>query len=218
MTNRKSLALATLFTLGCASAPPPQATIEPPAPDSPAGRAAAAEDTGFVLSRNPQGKKPVEQAPVHINEQWWGFRAEFLKTTPDKVKERDADVSERQAPDAFWDLQTSIETVSIWGTFCNECHGGRRRVDDALKMPVPTAGWGKGEGLFFGARRPYSEIFRIVSNGKIEKESSRWKMPAWKGRLSKEQIWALIYFIEFQSGGIEGRFPPSLYPRGQTVE
>ena len=38
-------------------------------------------------------------------------------------------------------------------------------------------------------------------------------MPAWRGKLSKEQIWALIYFVEYQSGGIEGRFPPSLYPR-----
>ena len=35
-------------------------------------------------------------------------------------------------------------------------------------------------------------------------------MPAWRGKLSKEQIWALIYFVEYQSGGIEGRFPPSL--------
>ena len=30
---------------------------------------------------------------------------------------------------------------------------------------------------------------------------------------TREQIWALLYFLEFQSGGIEGRFPPSLYPR-----
>jgi hypothetical protein len=29
---------------------------------------------------------------------------------------------------------------------------------------------------------------------------------------------ALLYFIEYQSGGIEGRFPPSLYPRRDTVE
>ena len=57
------------------------------------------------------------------------------------------------------------------------------------------------------------EIFRTIYNGKIEKEGNRWKMPAWRGKLSKEQIWALIYFVEFQSGGIEGRFPPSLYPR-----
>jgi hypothetical protein len=26
-------------------------------------------------------------------------------------------------------------------------------------------------------------------------------------------IWALLYFLEYQSGGIEGRFPPSLYPK-----
>jgi hypothetical protein len=200
---------------GCASAPPPQA-IEPAAQETPGGSGAAGapkEDTGFVLSRSPAAKKPVDHGPVHINEQWWAFRAEFLKISEQKVRERDAEVSERQAPADFWDLQTAIETVSIWGTFCNECHGGRRRTDDALKMPAPAANWGRGEGLFFGARRPYPEIFRIVSNGKIEKESSRWKMPAWKGKLSREQIWALIYFIEYQSGGIEGRFPPSLYPR-----
>jgi mono/diheme cytochrome c family protein len=210
-----ALALAPLGLSCASSAPPPATTIEPPAPGS---QPAPKDDSTFVLSRTPAKKAAEPNAPVHINEQWWGFRAEFLKTTEAKVKERDADVSERQAPTEFWDLQTSIETVSIWGTFCNECHGGRRRTDDALKMPPPTANWGRGEGLFFGARRPYSEIFKVISNGKIEKESSRWKMPAWKGRLSKEQIWALIYFIEFQSGGIEGRFPPSLYPRGQNVE
>jgi hypothetical protein len=32
---------------------------------------------------------------------------------------------------------------------------------------------------------------------------------AWRGRLAREQIWAILYFLEFQSGGIEGRFPPS---------
>ena len=31
--------------------------------------------------------------------------------------------------------------------------------------------------------------------------------------VAKEEIWAILYFLEFQSGGIEGRFPPSLYPR-----
>lgn len=217
-----ALALALAFgaaALGCASAPPPQA-IEPPAQDGSGSAAGTKEDQGFVLSRTPAARasKPVDHGPVHVNEQWWPFRAEFLKTSEQRAKDRDAEISEKQAPADFWDLQSAIETVSIWGTFCNECHGGRRRTDDALKMPAPTANWGRGEGLFFGARRPYAEIFKIVSNGKIEKESSRWKMPAWKGKLSREQIWALIYFIEYQSGGIEGRFPPSLFPRGDSVE
>jgi hypothetical protein len=189
---------------GCATTPPAaDKTIEP----------SATEDSAFVLSRNPVAPKSAERVPVHVGDQWWAFRADFLKVNEDKARDRDGDISEKQAPSGFWDLQTSVETISIWTTFCNECHGGRRKMEDVIKMPAPTATWGKGEGLFFGIRRPYADIFKTIYNGKIEKEGNRWKMPAWRGKLSKEQIWALIYFVEYQSGGIEGRFPPSLMPR-----
>ena len=191
-------------TSGCATAPAAsEKTIEP----------TATEDSAFVLSRNPVAPKAAERVPVHVGDQWWAFRADFLKVNEDKARDRDGDISEKQAPAGFWDLQTSVETISIWTTFCNECHGGRRKMEDVIKMPAPSAAWGKGEGLFFGIRRPYADIFRTIYNGKIEKEGNRWKMPAWRGKLSKEQIWALIYFVEYQSGGIEGRFPPSLMPR-----
>lgn len=193
-----------LFASACASAPATvEKTIEP----------TVGEDSAFVLSRNPVGAKPAERAPVHVGDAWWSFRAEFLKTNEGRVRDRDGDISEKQAPGEFWDQQTAVETISVWTTFCNECHGGRRRMEDVMKMPAPTPGWGRGDGLFFGIRRPYADIFRTIYNGKIEKEGNRWKMPAWRGKLSKEQIWALIYFVEYQSGGIEGRFPPSLYPR-----
>jgi mono/diheme cytochrome c family protein len=202
---RRYLIALPFFTTACASsAPPATQTIEPP----------ASSDSAFVLSRNPAGvAKPVEQAPVHVGDSWFPFRAEFLKAAEPQVREREEAISEKQAPQDFWDRQTAVETISIWSVFCNECHGGRRKMEDVVKMPSPTPTWGRGEGLFFGARRPYADIFRTISNGKIEKEGNRWKMPAWKGKLSKEQIWSLIYFVEYQSGGIEGRFPPSLYPR-----
>ena len=78
-------------------------------------------------------------------------------------------------------------------------------------MPRADRDLGQGRRACSSAsRRPYAEIFKTIYNGKIEKEGNRWKMPAWRGKLSKEQIWALIYFVEYQSGGIEGRFPPSL--------
>jgi mono/diheme cytochrome c family protein len=203
---RRHLTALAFTATACASSPPPPAqTIEPP----------ASADSTFVLSRNPTGvAKPVEQAPVHVGDTWWPFRAEFLKLGEPQVREREEAISEKQAPQDFWDKQTGVETIAIWSVFCNECHGGRRKMEDVVKMPVPSPTWGRGEGLFFGARRPYADIFRTISNGKIEKEGNRWKMPAWKGKLSKEQIWSLIYFVEYQSGGIEGRFPPSLYPRG----
>jgi mono/diheme cytochrome c family protein len=204
-------AVATVF--GCASTAPAEKTIEP--------AAAPATDTSFVLSRDPSPARKPEPAnadQVHVGDLWWPFRGSYLKVGEAGARARDQEISEKQAPNGFWDEQTALETIFIWGTFCNECHGGRRRMEDVVKMPGPAANWGRGEGLFFGIRRPYAEIFRTVSNGKIEREGNRWKMPAWRGKLSKEQIWALIYFIEFQSGGIEGRFPPSLYPRGETAD
>ncbi len=218
MTNVHSNARLWRYTVcavmasACASAPQVEKTIEPP----------VAPDTEFVLSRAPAqaAARPAEPPPglVHVADTWWPFRADYLKVSEPRARDRDNDMSEKQAPSSFWDEQTAVETIQIWGSFCNECHGGRRRLEDAVKMPGPAANWGRGEGLFFGVRRPYADIFRTVANGKIEKESARWKMPAWRGKLSKEQIWALIYFIEFQSGGIEGRFPPSLYPRGSNAD
>jgi hypothetical protein len=203
---------ALALSAGCASTTPAERTIEPP----------AVADTAFVLSRDsapPRAKaESADATQVHVGDLWWGFRGNYLKVSESRARDRDAEVSEKQAPSGFWDEQTAVETIYIWGTFCNECHGGRRKMEDVVKMPGPAASWGRGAGLFFGIRRPYADIFRTIANGKIEREGNRWKMPAWRGKLANEQIWALIYFIEYQSGGIEGRFPPSLYPRGETAE
>jgi hypothetical protein len=212
--TRLAVSLAAAAALsGCAATAPAEKTIEP----------TAAPDTSFVLSRDPGPARKVELAnanlgQVHVADLWWPFRGGYLKVGEAAARDRDGEISEKQAPSDFWDEQSAVETIYIWGTFCNECHGGRRRMEDVVKMPGPAASWGRGDGLFFGIRRPYADIFRTISNGKIEKEGNRWKMPAWRGKLAKEQIWALIYFIEYQSGGIEGRFPPSLYPRGETAD
>jgi mono/diheme cytochrome c family protein len=206
----RAIGALVLLAGACASAPPPQEkTIEPP----PSG-----EDDTFVLSRTPARARVQEVVPVHIADAWWGFRSAFLKMSEGKARERDSEIGERQAPEGFWDEQTASETYGLWATFCNECHGGRRKLEDVVRMPAPAAGWGRGDGLFFGARRPYAEIFRTITLGKIEKDGNRYRMPAWKGKLAREQIWALMYFIEYQSGGVEGRFPPSLFPRGEAAD
>jgi mono/diheme cytochrome c family protein len=207
--------------LGCAS-PQPVQTIEPgaaaSAPESatPPGGARATTPEGratFVLSREPAPEeKPPSEDSLHIGEKWWRFRGNFLKLGEAGVRERDAAVSTKQAPAGFWDPQTALETVQIWSGLCNQCHGGRRNQQDSISMPVPPPSWGQGEGLFFGNRRLYAEVFATVSNGG-PKHEGKVAMPAWKTVLAREQIWALLYFLEYQSGGIEGRFPPSLYPR-----
>jgi mono/diheme cytochrome c family protein len=210
-----------LLALSCGTAAPQQVataprTIEPPAA-GPVGQGSAGESE-FVISRSKTagssaGHSADDQPEPHLADDWWRFRADFLRTNIPQVRERDAAFSERQPPPVFWDQQTALEASAVWGALCNECHGGRRRVEDAIKMPPPPAGWGRGEGLFFGVRRPYEVLFNIVYNGGPERNGKRSEMPAWRNRLAKEQIWAILYFLEYQSGGIEGRFPPSLYPR-----
>jgi mono/diheme cytochrome c family protein len=150
-----------------------------------------------------------------VGDKWWRFRAGFLKVTDEQARERDMAVSTKQAPQGFWDPQTAIETVQIWSGLCNQCHGGRRNQQDAVSMPPPPPTWGQGEGLFFGNRRQYADVFNTVTYGG-PKHEGKVAMPSWKTVLAKEEIWALLYFLEYQSGGIEGRFPPSLYPRLQT--
>jgi hypothetical protein len=219
-THRKFVGSLTfvLWATACAGAQQqaaaPSRTIEPTA-----GGAAPATHGGnesdFVISRVRPASGPTleDMPPLHLGDDWWRFRAEFMRGTLGQVKDRDAGISERQAPPVFWDQQTAIEAAAVWGVLCNECHGGRRAVEDAAKMPPPPAGWGRGDGLFFGNRRAYESLFNIVYNGGPERAGKRSEMPPWRGKLAKEQIWAILYFLEYQSGGIEGRFPPSLYPR-----
>lgn len=166
-----------------------------------------------MLSRKPKVEAPVEELPIHPSGAWWPFRADFLKVSEDKARDRDNAMGEQHPPAQFWDQQTARESVALWTAVCNECHGGRRKLEDALRMPAPPPGWGKGDGLFFGNKRPYAEVFGVIYRGGPERNGIKSEMPAWKGKLAREMIWSLLYFLEYQSGGIEGRFPPSLFPR-----
>jgi len=207
MRLRPPRTLVWFLFLGCAA--PQRRTIEPDVP----GENQAAGESDFVLSRRPTGQSGQSLLPVHTGELWWGFRAGFLGISEDEARAREEEISDQQAPAKFWDDQTAVEAVSLWSSLCNECHGGRRRVQDALSMPPPPAGWGRGEGLFFGKRRPYREMFTIVHDGGPPRNGKRSEMPPWRGKISREQIWAVLYFLAYQSGGLEEPSPPSLQPR-----
>jgi hypothetical protein len=176
--------------------------------------AAEPDESQFVYSREPLAERArVAQFPIHIHEAWWAFRARQLRITEAEAQKRDARISDARAPAGFWDSQTALEAVSVWTVLCNECHGGRRSLEDAVEMPAPPPGWGEDSGLFFGNRRTYRQLFNTVHDGGPLKANGRVAMPAWRNILSKEMMWALLYFLEYQSGGVESRFPPSLYPR-----
>jgi mono/diheme cytochrome c family protein len=217
--KKLNIALTALVLAACAGPQQEQSatprTIEPTASGSSQPPEDDSANGDFVLSRKAKKSRPSaeEQATIHLADDWWRFRGEFLRMSVAQAKERDAEISERQPPPQFWDQQTAVEAASVWGSLCNECHGGRRAIHDAMNMPPPPSNWGRGSGLFFGQRKAYEALFTIVSGGGPERNGKKSEMPAWRGRLAREQIWAILYFLEYQSGGIEGRFPPSLYPR-----
>jgi hypothetical protein len=181
--------------------------------------AAEPNETRFVYSREPLAERArlAAQFPIHIHDAWWPFRAQQLRISEAEAQKRDARISHARAPVGFWDAQTAVEALSLWTVLCNECHGGRRGVDDALEMPPPARTWGEDSGLFFGNRRTYRQLFNTVHDGGPLAPNGRVSMPAWRNILSNEMVWALLYFLEYQSGGIESRFPPSLFPRRPEV-
>ena len=209
---------ALLIIVMVACAPVPKRVIEPNTIEPPAPSASGSEDE-FVLSKENVKKTTRPNIyPVHIQAEWFTFRGKYLQKTPEEVKRRDLTIGGARPPDGFWDEQTASEAVSVWTEFCNECHGGRRSLKDALGMAAPPPQWGIGEGLFFGKKKKYVEVFDTILNGGPPAEAEGLvEMPAWEGKLSREMIWALIYFLEYQSGGVEGRFPPSLFPRKPDV-
>lgn len=156
---------------------------------------------GSCASQTP--KTPTVSAKVHLGDRWFPFRSAFLGMSKEDAIARDADLDEKAPPeDAFWDEQLAIEAASIWKLLCNDCHGGKRSVTRAAKMPPPPEGWGHGEATFFGKARPHAEIFRIIYHGAEAKTEDEDPMPAWGDRVSREQIWGLVWFIEQASNDV----------------
>lgn len=165
------------------------------------------------------GTPGTKTITVHLGPSWFKWRSKQLGLSIEKASARDAESDERGPPRGFWDGEIAIEAAAIWTALCNDCHGGRRRVFAAAEIPPPAADWSTGTGFFFGRKRLRRDVFRTIQNGGPPILGKPSEMPAWKGRLSHEVSWALAYFIEYESRGIEGAFPPGLYPeRGPETE
>ncbi len=145
---------------------------------------------------------------LHLGEKWFKMRGQFLGMTAEQAKMRDADLSKETPPsDPFWDEMLATESASIWRALCNQCHGGRRSIASAAKIPSPAPGWGEGQGMFFEKKRPYKEIFATIHDGVEPPAGKKQEMPSWSDKLSIEQIWALVYYIEHETTSVFLRAP-----------
>ena len=158
--------------------------------------------------------KPTERAPVHVGDQWWAFRGDFLKLSEDKARERDGrHLGETGARRVLGPADLRRDNLDLDDVLQRVPRrppqdGGRREDAGADR---PPGGAARGCSSAFAGPTPTSS--RPSTTARSRRRAIAGRCPPGAGKLSKEQIWALIYFVEYQSGGIEGRFPPSLYPR-----
>ncbi len=143
-------------------------------------------------------------AVIHLGARWFQHRGAYLGMTPNEAEVRDGELDDSAPPqDHFWDEQLAVESASLWRKLCNECHGGRRSIQRSKELPGPPEGWGDGAGQFFGRERARQEIFRVIFHGgEPPKDPAQQKMPPWGDRLAREQIWALVWFIEQASSDV----------------
>jgi mono/diheme cytochrome c family protein len=140
---------------------------------------------------------------VEFGEAWLAARGKRLGLGLEAAAQRDRAMTSTAPPPAgFWDEQLALQAASLWRLVCNECHAGRRGIASASAIPAPTAGWTEKTGRFFGRARSHQQIFETIARGIRGPAGS--SMPAFEEKLSREQIWGLVHFLE-EAGGPAAR-------------
>lgn len=132
---------------------------------------------------------------------WFTMRAQQLGVSMTDAKKRDATFDPGTVPTDFWNPATATNTGAVWNALCAECHGGQMDPGDAAKLPAPAVGWGTGTGRIFAEDRPLPAAYAKIFDGSDDPK----KMPPWKDKLSREQIWALVHFVEQLSNTASAR-------------
>ena len=127
----------------------------------------------------------------HIGEAFFQWRAERLSISVPAAKRRDEGLPGDQGPPPNVDQDMQREAAAIWRDLCGQCHGLDGRPPESL--PIQPRAWGTmgtRMGFTFGGDKMRAGIYRKIMQGKPP------HMPAWRGRLSREQVWALVRHIE----------------------
>lgn len=201
MTKRRrfarSLAISAAWVVVVACRTP-----APPEPQTPAGEGAAGQvpDASPAASPPSASPAPAGEVRIHLEGAWIPERAQRLGIDTDLAAQRDASFA-RQPPEdgLWWDEQLAREVWGLWTDLCVECHGGSRTLKKVLAMPPPPRRWTETDALFFTRSRAPHSVFRVIAEGTKSGKPDVKDMPAWRSRLSNEQMWGLVHFIRSAS-------------------
>ncbi len=137
-------------------------------------------------------------AKPHLEGSWFAHRASSLNISEPEARVRDEALS-KESPAPGLDATTSAEASVIWRDLCATCHGMQGKLQDVPVLDPQPRKWGTmgtSMGFFFGGDKMRAGIFRKIAKGTKDPQPDKSHMPAWAGRLSTEQIWALVRHIE----------------------
>lgn len=143
---------------------------------------------------------PPPGARPHLGESWYAWRGQQLNLSPDEAKARDQMISTETPPASMEDPRLMEEAAIIWQSACAQCHGANGDPSTALTQHQPPPrdwpGFGPSMGFTFGGDSMRRGIYKKIAEGVIRPDGSTSPMPAWQGTLSREQIWALVGYLE----------------------
>lgn len=148
---------------------------------------------GLTGCGGPQHVRSSQTGAPHMDGQFLDWRAGTLGVTRAVAEARENAMPAENGPPPYDQLDTAMaaEAARVWATACAACHGVDGHPPSTVQPKPRTWGtMGVAMGFFFGGDKMRSGIYRVISNGKGP------HMPAWKDRLSREQIWALVRHIE----------------------
>ncbi len=128
----------------------------------------------------------------HDRNGWFLKRAAQFDMSLAEAEKRDLALSESHPPE-YEDEAIKKEAAVLWRDLCSLCHGANGDPKDSLIVepkPKKFGTLGMKMGFTFGGDKMRSGIYRVIRDGKGE------RMPAFGKQLAREQMWALVKYIE----------------------
>lgn len=139
----------------------------------------------------PQNSQP------HIDADWFTHRAAALGITEEAARLRDQQINEDVPFETATSPEMQQEAAALWGALCAACHGAYGQPPEIPgTTPKPAFGTtAMGMGFFFGGDKMRAGLYKVIAEGKVD-EAGNQTMRSWRGIISREQMWALVAYIE----------------------
>lgn len=134
----------------------------------------------------------------HTREAWLLQASVNDKVSLKEQTKKDNQLGEYEVPHFLkQDPKTMREAKAIWRDTCSACHGMTGKSIKLKNSDVQSRNFGTmgmSMGFLFGGDKMRAGIFRKISQGSNANRTDL--MPSYNQKLSRQQIWGLVFFIE----------------------